>query len=65
MAGKLVSSLSEDFDPAKLKDEYRATVLEFIERKAAGKKPKAPKEKPAEETPDLMAALEASLAGSK
>jgi DNA end-binding protein Ku len=65
MAGKLVSSLGEDFDPAKLKDEYRATVLEFIERKASGKKPKAPKEKPAEETPDLMAALEASLAGSK
>ena len=65
MAGKLVSSLSEDFDPAKLKDEYRETVLDFIERKAAGKKPKPPKERPAEETPDLMAALEASLAGSK
>jgi DNA end-binding protein Ku len=65
MAGKLVSSLQEDFDPRKRKDEYRAAVLDMIERKAAGKKPKAPKEKPAEEAPDLMAALEASLAGSR
>jgi DNA end-binding protein Ku len=65
MAGKLVSSLHEDFDPRKRKDQYRAAVLDMIERKAAGKKPKAPKEKPAEEAPDLMAALEASLSGSR
>jgi DNA end-binding protein Ku len=65
MAGKLVESLSEPFEPGKLKDEYRETVLDFIERKAAGKKPKPPKEEPAEETPDLMAALEASLKGSR
>jgi DNA end-binding protein Ku len=65
MAGKLVESLSERFEPGKLKDEYRETVLDFIERKAAGKKPKPPKEEPAEETPDLMAALEASLKGSR
>ena len=64
MAGKLVSSLHEDFKPGKFKDEYRDTVLELIERKAAGKKPKKSREKPAEETPDLMAALEASLKGS-
>jgi DNA end-binding protein Ku len=63
MASKLVSSLHEDYKPGKFKDEYRATVLELIERKAAGKKPKKPREKPAEETPDLMAALEASLKG--
>jgi DNA end-binding protein Ku len=60
MAGKLVSSLHEDFDPAKRKDEYRAAVLDMIKRKAAGKKPK---EEPPEVAPDLMAALEASLAG--
>ena len=64
MAGKLVESLHEDFDPSKRKDEYRAAVLDMIERKAAGKKPKTPKEDPPEVAPDLMAALEASLAGS-
>ena len=64
--GQAVDSLHEDFDPGKRKDEYREAVLDMIERKAAGKKPrKPPKEKPPEETPDLMAALEASLAGKR
>jgi DNA end-binding protein Ku len=61
MAGKLVSSLHEDFDPRKRKDEYRETVLDMIKRLAAGKKPRPPKDKPPEEAPDLMAALKASL----
>jgi DNA end-binding protein Ku len=61
MAGKLVSSLHEDFDPGKRKDEYRETVLDMIKRLAAGKKPRPPKDKPPEEAPDLMAALKASL----
>ncbi len=61
MAGKLVESLHERFNPSKRKDEYRAAVLDMIERKAAGKQPRKPKEKPPEDTPDLMAALEASL----
>jgi DNA end-binding protein Ku len=64
MAGKLVGSLQEKFDPRKRKDEYRKAVLKMIERKASGKRPSRPKEKPPEETPDLMGALEASLAGS-
>jgi DNA end-binding protein Ku len=63
MAGKLISSLHEKFDPDKRTDEYRAAVLEMIERKADGKEPAKPKEKPPEETPDLLAALEASLGG--
>jgi DNA end-binding protein Ku len=61
MAGKLVDSLHERFNPDKRKDEYRAAVLDMIERKAAGKQLRKPKEKPPEDTPDLMAALEASL----
>jgi DNA end-binding protein Ku len=65
MAGKLVESLHEKWNPAKRKDAYRAAVLDMIERKAAGKKPKRTREKPPEETPDLMAALEASLTGGK
>ncbi len=65
MAGKLVSSLHEKWNPGKRKDEYRAAVLDMIDRKAAGKKPKRTREKPPEEAPDLMAALEASLSGGK
>ena len=63
MAQQLIDSLSADFDPEKFKDEYRARVLELIERKAAGEEiavaPEAEETAPA---PDLMAALEASLA---
>ena len=63
MAQQLISSLSADFDPTKFKDEYRERVLDLIERKAAGEEiavqPEAEETGPA---PDLMAALEASLA---
>jgi DNA end-binding protein Ku len=63
MAQQLISSLSADFDPGRFKDEYRERVLELIERKAAGEEiavqPEAEEAAPA---PDLMAALEASLA---
>jgi len=63
MAQQLISSLSADFDPSRFKDEYRERVLELIERKAAGEEiavqPEAEETEPA---PDLMAALEASLA---
>src|SRR2546423_1107992 len=63
MAEQLIESLSAEFAPEKFHDEYREQVLELIERKAAGgeitTQPQA--EEPAA-APDLMAALEASLA---
>ena len=63
MAEQLIDSLSAEFEPDKFQDEYRERVLELIERKAAGEEiaiqPEA--EEPAA-APDLMAALEASLA---
>jgi DNA end-binding protein Ku len=63
MAQQLIDSLSSDFEPDKYHDEYRERVLDLIERKAAGEEiaiqPQA--EEPAA-APDLMAALEASLA---
>jgi DNA end-binding protein Ku len=63
MAQQLIDSLSSDFEPEKYHDEYRQRVLDLIERKAAGEEiaiqPQA--EEPAA-APDLMAALEASLA---
>lgn len=66
MAEQLIDSLSGDFDPSKYKDDYREQVLNLIERKASGEEiavqPEA--EEPAA-APDLMAALEASLAAVK
>jgi DNA end-binding protein Ku len=66
MAQQLIDSLSNEFDPSRYHDEYRERVLELIERKAAGEEvtvqPQAEEEAPA---PDLMAALEASLAAVK
>ena len=63
MAQQLIDSLSAEFEPTKYHDDYRARVLDLIERKAAGEEiavqPQA--EEPAA-APDLMAALEASLA---
>jgi DNA end-binding protein Ku len=66
MASQLVDSLAADFDPSKYRDEYRDTVLEMIERKAEGQEVavQAAPEEP-EEVPDLMAALEASIASAK
>jgi DNA end-binding protein Ku len=66
MAEQLIASLSAEFDPAKFRDEYRERVIELIERKASGEEiavqPEAEEPAPA---PDLMAALEASLAAVK
>ena len=63
MAQQLISSLAAKFDPSKYTDQYREQVLALIERKAAGEEiavqPQAPEPAAA---PDLMAALEASLA---
>jgi DNA end-binding protein Ku len=67
MAEQLIESLSTDFDPSAYHDEYREQLLALIERKAEGKEivaseaetPKATK------APDLMAALEASIAAAQ
>ena len=67
MAKQVIDSLSTDFDPSSYKDEHRAQLLALIERKAAGEdivstEAEAPKPTKA---PDLMAALEESLAAIK
>jgi DNA end-binding protein Ku len=66
MAQQLIESLSAEFEPDKYRDEYRERVLEMIERKAQGEtiKIEAPAEEP-KKVPDLMAALEASIAAAK
>jgi len=63
MAEQLIESLSVPFDPTAYRDEYRERVLDLIDRKAAGEEvavqPTAAAPAP---VPDLMAALEASVA---
>jgi DNA end-binding protein Ku len=66
MAQQLIDSLSSDFEPSKYRDEYRDKVLDLIERKASGEEIAVQPEAAAPaKVPDLMAALEASLAAVK
>jgi DNA end-binding protein Ku len=67
MAKQLVGQLESKFEPDKYRDEYREELLSMIERKAEGADvvetvSEAPKPTRA---PDLMAALEESLAAVK
>jgi DNA end-binding protein Ku len=67
MAEKLIDSLTREFDPAAYRDEYREELLAMIERKAEGKELVSPPVEEAEPTkaPDLMAALEQSIAAAQ
>lgn len=65
MAGQLVESLQDEFDPEKFEDGYRELLLEYIEAKAKGKVRSLPKRSEAADPDDLMAALEASVSGKK
>jgi len=64
MAKQLIESLTSDFQPDRYRDEYREELLDLLERKADGKEVvSAPTEEPQPtKAPDLMAALEESLA---
>jgi DNA end-binding protein Ku len=64
MAEQLIESLTRGFDPAAYRDEYREQLLAMIERKAAGEEIVAApaEEREATKAPDLMAALEESIA---
>jgi DNA end-binding protein Ku len=64
MAEQLIDSLTRRFDPAAYRDEYREELLAMIERKAAGEEVLAAPSEEREPTkaPDLMAALEQSIA---
>ncbi|HET7121948.1 MAG TPA: Ku protein [Solirubrobacterales bacterium] len=67
MAEQLIESLSTEFKPGDYRDEYREQLLSLIEQKAEGKEIVAPEaEAPkATKAPDLMAALEESIAAVK
>jgi DNA end-binding protein Ku len=67
MAEKLIDSLTSEFDPSSYRDEYREELMALIERKAEGKEIVTPEaaELEATKAPDLMAALEESIAALK
>jgi DNA end-binding protein Ku len=67
MAKQLIDSLTSEFEPDQYRDEYREELLDLLERKAAGKEVvSAPTEEPKPtKAPDLMSALEESLAAVK
>jgi DNA end-binding protein Ku len=67
MAKQLIAQLSSDFKAEKYRDEYREELLDMIERKARGEEVvEAVSEEPKPtKAPDLMAALEESLAAVK
>jgi DNA end-binding protein Ku len=67
MAKQLIDSLATDFDAGRYRDEYREELLSLIERKAKGEEIVSAETEAPEPTkaPDLMAALEESLAAAK
>ncbi len=68
MAEQLIESLTREFDPGAYHDEYREQLMALIERKAEGKdvlEAPAGEEPQPTKAPDLMAALEESIAAVK
>lgn len=69
VAYSFINELSEDFDPAEYKDEYREALQELIEAKLEDKDPKEltreVKPKKATEEEDLLDALRASVKAVK
>ena len=68
MAEQLIATLDAKFEPGKHKDTYRESVLDLIDRKAAGETGDdiVPAVQPSsDKVIDLMAALEASVAEAK
>lgn len=63
VARRLVASIAEPFDIDKYQDTFREAVLDLIDRKAAGEPmPLNATPEPPPDSPDVMKALEASLA---
>jgi DNA end-binding protein Ku len=67
MAEQLVASLNSDFDASRYRDEYRACVMEMIQKKAAGEEVhfRPPPGPPPTKASDLTATLKASIDAAK
>src|SRR6185436_20094914 len=65
MAKQLVELLKGEFNPKEYKDEYRARVMEFVEKKAKGHKPRLRLVKPRKTAASLDKVLSKSIAALK
>ena len=65
MARQLVEALAGEFNPDEFRDEYRERVMEFIEEKSKGKRPRLHAVKSKKATPSLASALSKSIAALK
>ena len=66
MAEQLIGMLSDHFDPAAYSDEYKARLLEFIDKKARGEGVRLKKAKPkGEPSGSLASVLRASLSNER
>jgi len=66
LAKTLIDTMSETFDASKFRDEYRAALLEVIQKKVAGEAPAseaAPRPRGPGQVVDLMEVLKQSLKG--
>jgi len=61
MAKQLVELLKGEFDPKEFKDEYRDRVMEFVEKKAKGHKPRLQLVKTKRQTTSLNSVLAKSI----
>jgi DNA end-binding protein Ku len=61
MAAELIERFTTSFDIGKYRDDYREALLAVIDAKRRGKSVDVEPEAEAEEAPDLMEALRASL----
>jgi DNA end-binding protein Ku len=62
MAGQLIESFAGEFDPSRYEDTYRDALCEIIRAKRKGEEVHVPEEREvAEEAPDLLSALRASV----
>jgi DNA end-binding protein Ku len=65
MAMQLIDNFSGKFEPKKYKDTYRDTLCEVIKAKRKGKEVHVEKVEEPEDTPDILAALRASLESAR
>jgi len=65
MAEQLIAALEDDFRPADFRDEYRDRVMDLIQAKARGEKPKLAKMPRRAPATALLGRLEASLKAAK
>jgi DNA end-binding protein Ku len=65
MAAQLVELLKGEFDPKEFKDQYRERVMEFVEKKAKGHKPRLHLVKAKRKTTSLDKVLSKSLEALK